>query len=726
MKTRILLIVILITLFSLCESTLADIGKWKEFAPFYAARVQNLAKHPSGKIFASTFYDGLYVSDDHGNNWKQCYYYHSNSVIGSVTSVAIDSTGNIYINLEANGIKKSTDEGKTWVDCNFPTYNEGVFSITTDNVGNVFIGTRYGLYLSKDQGATWEKLLDTTWYSIVRRIYLKDGIIYALIDQVGIFKSKDYGITWTIIYLPQCHYNFSLLVINENEMYVSIASPPILDRISELMKTTDGGNSWQRLTTGLTTTFFHEVIKGKNNSIIATGILGRVFKSEDSGANWQMLTTGKTTGTITSIIMDAGRIIAGSDGGGVMISDDNGKTWSFSNNGFNASKIRTAEKLNDGTFLIANNAGLFHYDPTSKEFTGINNYNVESRPDIFGDLSTIEINGIIQLSDNSYMIATYQGSLFKSSDKGCNWQIVGMPYKPCAITLFEKTKTDKIYFNSLMDDKGLFQSDDRGVTWNRIQSNFGYCQSIAYDNQGSILTGNGVTLYRSSDEGTTWYQQRYFASDINSIKIAGNGKMYVLTKNNGLYQSTDKGVTWNNCLPEDKLRSGYSMMVPCNQLIETVYGSLLLATGMGLYESKDEGKNWKKIDDEFKDLNITKVTSSKDGQIYIMTGSGMFVSNYTITDVVQTEIPASFQLLQNYPNPFNPTTKIRFSLAERTIANLVIYDALGREISNLIDKELDAGYHEINFDGSKLSSGMYLYRLITPKFTSVGKMLLMK
>ena len=726
MKIRTLSLVTIITLFSMFESTLANLGAWEEFAPFYGARIQNMAKHPNGKVFAATFYDGLYVSDDQGDSWKQCYYYHTNTVIGSVTLVAIDSTGNIYINLESTGIKKSTNDGKTWSDISFPAYNESVFSITTDDVGNVFVGTRYGIYLSKNKGLTWEKLLDTTWYSIVRRIYLKDNIIYALVDQIGIFKSKDYGKTWTIIYLPRSHYNFSLLVINENEMYISIASPPILDRISELMKTTDGGKSWQRLTTGLTTTFFHEVIKGKNNSIIAAGILGRIFKSEDSGENWQMLTTGRTTGTITSILEIGGRIIAGSDGAGVMISDDNGKTWGYSNSGFNAVKIRTVEKLTDGTFLIGNNAGLFHYDPASKEFIGLNNFDVESRPDIFGDLSSIEINGIIQLSNNSFMIATYQGPLFKSIDKGQTWQIVVMPYNPCAITFFEKTKTDKIYFNSLMSDKGLFQSNDSGVTWSRVQSNFGYCESIAYDSQGYILTGNGVALLRSTDDGETWSQQRYFASNINNVKIASNGKIYVLTNNNGLYQSNDKGVTWDNCLKEDRLNAEYSVMVPCNQLIEIGDGSLLLGTGKGLYESKDNGKNWEKIDDEFKDLNIAKVTYSTEGQIYVMTGSRMFVSNYTITDVVQTEIPTNFQLMQNYPNPFNPNTKIKFSLTDRTITKLVVYDALGREASTLIDKELDAGYHEINFDASKLSSGVYFYRLTTPKYTSVRKMLLMK
>ncbi|MFA5803402.1 MAG: T9SS type A sorting domain-containing protein [Melioribacteraceae bacterium] len=89
-------------------------------------------------------------------------------------------------------------------------------------------------------------------------------------------------------------------------------------------------------------------------------------------------------------------------------------------------------------------------------------------------------------------------------------------------------------------------------------------------------------------------------------------------------------------------------------------------------------------------------------------------------------IPLNYELFQNYPNPFNPTTKMRFGLPERTIAKLTVYDILGRAISTLVDGEFEAGYHEVNFDASKFSSGIYFYRLQAGNFIDMKKMILAK
>ncbi len=88
--------------------------------------------------------------------------------------------------------------------------------------------------------------------------------------------------------------------------------------------------------------------------------------------------------------------------------------------------------------------------------------------------------------------------------------------------------------------------------------------------------------------------------------------------------------------------------------------------------------------------------------------------------------PTKFSLAQNYPNPFNPTTSIKFSLPESTIAKIVVYDVLGKVVKTLVNERLDAGYHIVNFDASSLTSGTYFYTIETSKFTKVRKMLLLK
>ena len=92
------------------------------------------------------------------------------------------------------------------------------------------------------------------------------------------------------------------------------------------------------------------------------------------------------------------------------------------------------------------------------------------------------------------------------------------------------------------------------------------------------------------------------------------------------------------------------------------------------------------------------------------------------------EVPLAYSLEQNYPNPFNPTTAIGFSLLAVGNVTLKIYDILGREVATLLNNEkMEAGRHEIQFDGSTLTSGVYFYRLsVDGKFSETKKLVLMK
>lgn len=89
-------------------------------------------------------------------------------------------------------------------------------------------------------------------------------------------------------------------------------------------------------------------------------------------------------------------------------------------------------------------------------------------------------------------------------------------------------------------------------------------------------------------------------------------------------------------------------------------------------------------------------------------------------------LPKAFELYQNYPNPFNPSTKISYNIPAHTFVTLKVFDALGKEIAVLVNKEQPAGLYEINFDASQLSSGVYFYRIETGSFVKTNKMLLMK
>lgn len=89
-------------------------------------------------------------------------------------------------------------------------------------------------------------------------------------------------------------------------------------------------------------------------------------------------------------------------------------------------------------------------------------------------------------------------------------------------------------------------------------------------------------------------------------------------------------------------------------------------------------------------------------------------------------IPSEFKLSQNYPNPFNPTTNIEFSLPEKSLVKLKVFDVSGKQITELVNENLTVGTYKVDFDGSPNSSGVYLYTLETEKFTETKRMVLIK
>jgi hypothetical protein len=93
---------------------------------------------------------------------------------------------------------------------------------------------------------------------------------------------------------------------------------------------------------------------------------------------------------------------------------------------------------------------------------------------------------------------------------------------------------------------------------------------------------------------------------------------------------------------------------------------------------------------------------------------------------IASEPPEGFTLYQNYPNPFNPSTTIKFALPVDSRVKINVYNSLGQLVKTLVDKEMESGYHEVNFNASRLASGVYLYQLQSQDFISVKKMLLIK
>jgi hypothetical protein len=89
-------------------------------------------------------------------------------------------------------------------------------------------------------------------------------------------------------------------------------------------------------------------------------------------------------------------------------------------------------------------------------------------------------------------------------------------------------------------------------------------------------------------------------------------------------------------------------------------------------------------------------------------------------------IPTEFVLSQSYPNPFNPSTTIRYGLPRRSDVRLTVYNTLGQEVAQLVQGDQEAGYYEVRFDATGISSGVYLYRIQAGGFVQTRKLLLLR
>ncbi|MCF6271051.1 MAG: T9SS type A sorting domain-containing protein [Melioribacteraceae bacterium] len=127
----------------------------------------------------------------------------------------------------------------------------------------------------------------------------------------------------------------------------------------------------------------------------------------------------------------------------------------------------------------------------------------------------------------------------------------------------------------------------------------------------------------------------------------------------------------------------------------------------------------------FVDSDILAASTSLSYRLKQIDTDGAF----EYSEVIEVEvkiIPTEYKLTPNYPNPFNPSTKINFSLPESGEVKLIIYDILGKQVAELVNKKMEAGVYEQTFDASQYSSGVYIYMLSVNGNRFVKKMTLLR
>jgi len=362
--------------------------------------------------------------------------------------------------------------------------------------------------------------------------------------------------------------------------------------------------------------------------------------------------------------------------------------------------------------------------------------------------------------DTTLILAGAGYGCYKSTDNGVTWANAlpetNVEFDGEAIT-FEPNHPDTMYVglyaNFTNGQHPFFRSTNRGLTWQPISiplipNGFGFC-SIAAGGNGVLIGGiaSAATIIRSTDYGSTWsrvYQDPLVLDDSEAPKTTfdkrdSNVVWTTLFQLGKVMKSTDRGLTWTVATT--------SLVAPWG--IETdkdgrVYvGSLDANTttdgGSHCYVSTNSGTSWYKYDAGFTNSLSTgnwmiKANMDSLGVFIADEFSGGYkLSNLNNGIALGTPVVAtsknkvySYKLSQNYPNPFNPVTVIPYDLAANSTVRLAVYDILGREVAKLVDGREAAGQHHVSFDGSRLSSGIYFYKLQSGNFAETKKMVLVK
>ncbi len=103
----------------------------------------------------------------------------------------------------------------------------------------------------------------------------------------------------------------------------------------------------------------------------------------------------------------------------------------------------------------------------------------------------------------------------------------------------------------------------------------------------------------------------------------------------------------------------------------------------------------------------------------------------SLIETNESQLPTEFSLSQNYPNPFNPTTKIEFTIPEKSLTKISIFNVKGRLVKELLNQKMQTGKHSITWNGTdsngtKVSSGICFYKFQTEEFSQTKKMVLLK
>jgi hypothetical protein len=377
--------------------------------------------------------------------------------------------------------------------------------------------------------------------------------------------------------------------------------------------------------------------------IIAWVVVFALSAGQDAGAQW--VQTKVLYGNEAFAVND-GNLFAGTRGGGVLISTDNGVSWAAADSGLTSNVVRGLAVI--GTNLFAGTDGNGVFLSTNN---GVSWMSVGSSLKNSNNVSALAVIG------TNLFAGTDGGGVFISTNNGASWTATDTSLVGDAVYSFAVNGTN-LYARTGV--KGVFCSSNNGTNWTVVD--FGVPTSYAFATNGTNLfdgTWNGVFL--STNNGTTWKDAGLANIYIGSFAVDGSN-LFAGTSDSGVYLSTDSGTSWaavNTGLP---LGTSVSALVVC---------------GTNLVAGTSDSSMWYRPLSQM--INPSAVAAT----------------------------PQARNSISAYPNPFSQSNTINFSSPESGVAEVTIVNLLGSEVKRIFSGEIEAGTLSFAWDASGMPPGMY-------------------
>ena len=263
----------------------------------------------------------------------------------------------------------------------------------------------------------------------------------------------------------------------------------------------------------------------------------------------------------------------------------------------------------------------------------------------------------------------------------------------------------------------ILETNDGGSSWNPIpnpvsayKSERSFYSSVCWLNENKGWFGtNFKRIFYTNDGGKNWNTiDTPTLQNVSSIAINQSGICLAADTHGSMIRTIDNGVYWQQ-IAQPKEGSIHYIFAQ-----QDTFWSII---DSDIFKSTDNGTTWElktTAPSQLKNLSLKNFENGIFGLAVGMNGSiFQFSKKYVETQISHTQnsIPKQFALWQNYPNPFNPTTTISFSLPTASHVILEVFNTNGQQIAILANNNFAVGTHQISWDATCFSSGLYFYSI---------------